>query len=65
VHSTDETVDHTAAHALPQRAMSDANDLTRRVGAFTDLLAKLDVDDRVKGKQVEQICKWFLTNEPG
>jgi hypothetical protein len=25
---------------------------------------RLDADDRVKGKQFEHICKWFLTNDP-
>jgi hypothetical protein len=35
------------------------------VGAFTELLSQLDVDGRVKGKQFERICEWFLTNDPG
>lgn len=34
------------------------------MGAFTDLFNHLDADDRVKGKQFEHICKWFLTNDP-
>jgi predicted helicase len=34
------------------------------VGALADLLNQLDADDRVKGKQFEHICKWFLTNDP-
>jgi hypothetical protein len=34
------------------------------VGTFNDLLSRLDADDRVKGKQFEHICKWFLTNDP-
>jgi hypothetical protein len=34
------------------------------VGAFADLANQLDADDRVKGKQFEHICKWFLTNDP-
>jgi predicted helicase len=34
------------------------------VGAFADLFNQLDTDDRVKGKQFERICKWFLTNDP-
>ena len=34
------------------------------MGAFSDLFNQLDSDDRVKGKQVERICKWFLTNDP-
>jgi predicted helicase len=34
------------------------------VGAFADLVNQLDADDRVKGKQFEHICKWFLTNDP-
>lgn len=34
------------------------------VGAFADLFHQLDTDDRIKGKQFEHICKWFLTNDP-
>jgi superfamily II DNA or RNA helicase len=34
------------------------------VGAFNDLLARLDPDPRVRGKQFEHICKWFLANDP-
>lgn len=34
------------------------------MGAFADLLDQLDTDDRVKGKQFEHICKWFLSNDP-
>jgi superfamily II DNA or RNA helicase len=34
------------------------------VGAFSDLFARLDTDPRVRGKQFEHVCKWFLTNDP-
>ncbi len=34
------------------------------MGEFSDLLARLDPDPRVRGKQFERICKWFLTNDP-
>ena len=34
------------------------------VGTFSELISRLDADDRVKGKQFEHICKWFLTNDP-
>jgi len=34
------------------------------VGAFIDLFNQLDADERIKGKQFEQICKWFLANDP-
>ena len=34
------------------------------MGAFSDLFARLDPDPRVRGKQFEHICKWFLTNDP-
>lgn len=34
------------------------------MGQFSDLFSKLDADDRIKGKQFEHICKWFLTNDP-
>jgi superfamily II DNA or RNA helicase len=33
------------------------------VGAFADLFSQLDANDRIKGKQFEHICKWFLTND--
>jgi predicted helicase len=32
--------------------------------AFTDLVATLAVDARVRGRQFEQICRWYLTNDP-
>lgn len=32
--------------------------------ALNDLLRRLDPDPRVRGKQFEHICKWFLTNDP-
>ncbi|TVS77859.1 DEAD/DEAH box helicase [Mycobacterium helveticum] len=31
---------------------------------FDDLLAALDPDPRVRGKQFEHVCKWFLANDP-
>ncbi len=34
------------------------------MGAFSDLFARLDPDPRVRGKQFEHVCKWFLTNHP-
>jgi len=34
------------------------------VGSFSDLFARLDPDPRVRGKQFEHVCKWFLTNDP-
>jgi superfamily II DNA or RNA helicase len=34
------------------------------VGAFSDLFARLDPDPRVRGKQFEHVCKWFLMNDP-
>ena len=34
------------------------------VATFSDLFARLDADPRVRGKQFEHICKWFLTNHP-
>jgi superfamily II DNA or RNA helicase len=34
------------------------------MGAFGDLLGRLDPDPRRRGTQFEHICKWFLTNEP-
>jgi hypothetical protein len=29
-----------------------------------DLLAQLDEDNVLRGRQFERICKWFLTNDP-
>lgn len=34
------------------------------MGRFEQLLANLDPDPRIKGKQFEHICKWFLENNP-
>jgi predicted helicase len=34
------------------------------VGTFNDLFARLDPDPRVRGKQFEHVCKWFLANDP-
>jgi predicted helicase len=34
------------------------------VATFSDLFARLDPDPRIRGKQFERICQWFLTNDP-
>ena len=34
------------------------------MATFSDLFASLDPDPRVRGKQFEHVCKWFLTNDP-
>ena len=34
------------------------------VGEFDQLFANLDPDPRVRGKQFERICKWYLENDP-
>ena len=34
------------------------------MSTFSDLFARLDPDPRVRGKQFEHVCKWFLTNDP-
>ena len=34
------------------------------MATFSDLFARLDPDPRVRGKQFERVCKWFLTNDP-
>jgi predicted helicase len=34
------------------------------MAAFSDLFARLDPDPRVRGRQFEHVCKWFLTNHP-
>ena len=33
------------------------------MATFSDLFARLDPDPRVRGKQFEHVCKWFLTND--
>ncbi|MGB3770490.1 MAG: Helicase associated domain protein [Rhodococcus sp. (in: high G+C Gram-positive bacteria)] len=32
--------------------------------AFTDLLAACSADPRVRGRQFEDVCLWYLTNDP-
>ncbi|WP_196249574.1 restriction endonuclease, partial [Rhodococcoides fascians] len=32
--------------------------------AFTDLLAACSADPRVRGRQFEDLCMWFLANDP-
>jgi predicted helicase len=34
------------------------------MATFSDLFARLDPDPRVRGRQFEHVCKWFLTNDP-
>ena len=34
------------------------------MATFSDLFASLDPDPRVRGKQFEHVCQWFLTNDP-
>ena len=34
------------------------------MGDFLDLFARLDPDSRLRGKQFEHVCKWFLPNDP-
>jgi predicted helicase len=34
------------------------------VATFSELFTRLDPDPRVRGKQFEHICQWFLTNDP-
>lgn len=34
------------------------------MATFSDLFAHLDADPRVRGRQFEHVCKWFLTNDP-
>jgi superfamily II DNA or RNA helicase len=34
------------------------------MGTFVDLFARLDLDPRVRGRQFEHICQWFLANDP-
>ncbi len=31
---------------------------------FTKLFEQLDLDDNIRGKQFERICKWYLENDP-
>jgi predicted helicase len=34
------------------------------VATFSDLFGRLDPDPKIRGKQFEHVCKWFLTNDP-
>lgn len=34
------------------------------MAGFLDLWGRLDPDPRLRGKQFEHVCKWFLTNDP-
>ncbi|WP_349269278.1 hypothetical protein MPNTM1_04899 [Mycolicibacterium parafortuitum] len=34
------------------------------MGTFADLFGRLDPDPRIRGKQFERICQWFLANDP-
>ncbi|MET4432085.1 Helicase associated domain protein [Mycolicibacterium sp. 624] len=34
------------------------------MGDFLELLARLDTNPAVRGKQFEHVCKWFLANDP-
>jgi predicted helicase len=34
------------------------------MGTFDDLYASLSEDPRVRGRQFEHVCKWFLENDP-
>ncbi|WP_152975361.1 DEAD/DEAH box helicase [Rhodococcus rhodochrous] len=34
------------------------------MSTFTDLLASLAADPRVRGRQFEHVCRWYLTNDP-
>jgi superfamily II DNA or RNA helicase len=34
------------------------------MGDFDSLFADLDADSRVRGREFEHICKWFLSNDP-
>jgi superfamily II DNA or RNA helicase len=34
------------------------------MATFSELFARLDPEPRVRGKQFEHVCKWFLTSDP-
>jgi predicted helicase len=34
------------------------------VATFDDLFARFDSDPRIRGRQFEYVCKWFLENDP-
>ena len=44
--------------------MSDLSSSLPVMGDLEQLLEKLDPDPRIRGRQFEHICKWFLTNDP-
>lgn len=35
------------------------------MGDFDSLYSSLHSDSRIRGEQFEQVCKWFLENDPG
>jgi hypothetical protein len=55
--------DHTRAVAT-MSWLSYASTSIPAVATFSDLFARLDPDARVRGKQFEHVCKWFLINDP-
>ena len=34
------------------------------MGSFAHLLSRLDADPRLRGREFEHICAWYLANEP-
>ena len=53
-----------AAAAAPNPAESDPVADRANVGSFDELYASLDADPRIRGRQFEEVCKWYLENDP-
>jgi hypothetical protein len=34
------------------------------VPGFSDLFERFDPDPNVRGRQFEQVCRWYLKNDP-
>lgn len=54
---------HNQAFAKPPYVLQSSTNI-RAVPTFEALFDRLDPDPRVRGKQFEHVCKWFLTNDP-
>ena len=54
---------HPCPHANRSRVRPLSSNI-RECGGIRRLFNQLGPDDRVKGRQFEHICKWFLTNDP-
>lgn len=45
--------------------VSHSSPTVRPVGTFDELYANLDPNPQVRGFEAEEVCRWFLQNDPG